>query len=172
MNNSSQIHSAKPEDIFTELPFGEQILLWGVRIWVNGHKNNSNIQTLLRSAYTYAGVPRAHAGLETMMEMITTAGCGVMDVRCPSCSKISYDEHRLMAAIAAWQHGKGPYDGDIFLQCWAKPAILRILRPVARMLAEALKEGGVVIRPRPWSLHQISNESQSINSDLHSVTIH
>ena len=95
MNNSSQIHSAKPEDIFTELPFGEQILLWGVRIWVNGHKNNSNIQTLLRSAYTYAGVPKAHAGLETMMEMITTAGCGVMEVRCPSCSKISYDEHRL-----------------------------------------------------------------------------
>ena len=172
MNKPSQPHIAKPEDIFSELSFGEQIFLWGVRIWVNGYKNNSNIQDLLRSAYTNACVPRAHAGLDTMMEMITTAGCGVMDVRCPSCSKISEDEHRLMAAIAAWQHGSGLCDGDVYLQCWARPAILRILRPIVRMLAQALKEGGFLIRPRPWSLHQLITEMKSTTSTVQSITMH
>ena len=116
MNKTDQMAPAKPEDKFTELSFGEQILLWGVRIWVSGHKNSSNIQKLLRSAYSYAGVPKAHASLHTMMGMITTAGYGVMEVRCPSCSKISDDEHRLMAAISAWQHGSGQCDGDIYLE--------------------------------------------------------
>ena len=163
---------AKLENLFSDLSFGEQIFLWGVRIWVSGFKNNSNVQELLRSAYAHAGVPRAHAGLETMMEMITTAGCGVMDVRCPSCSKISLNEHRLMAAIAAWQNGSDPYDGDIYLECWAKPAILRILRPVTRMLAQELKVGGLMLRPRPWSLNPRSIERQNISSELHSITIH
>jgi hypothetical protein len=172
MNKPAQMALAKLSDTFSELLFGEQILLWGVRIWVSGHKNSSNIQELLRSAYSHAGVPRAHAALDTMMEMITTAGYGIMDVRCPSSSKISDDEHRLMAAIAAWQHGTVLCDGDAYLECWAKPAILRILRPVARMLAQALKEGSILIRPRPWSLQPLIAENENAYNELQSATIH
>ncbi len=163
---------AKPEDVFLELLFGEQILLWGIRIWVCSYKNNSNAQNILRLAYTNVGIPRAHTELDAMMGIITAAGYGILDVRCPSCVKISADEMRLMAAIGALQHGISQHDGDIYLECWAKPATLRMLRTPARLLAKALKKGGLSIRPRPWSLSPLSPNRQSVNIGLQSGTIH
>jgi len=172
MNKLDSLNQAKPEDAFLELLFGEQILLWGVRVWVSSYRNDLNAQNLLRLAYTHTGTPNAHTELDAMMEIITTAGYGVMDVLCPSCLKISADEMRLMAAIAAWQHGFSQHDGDIYLECWAKPATLRILRPTAQLLAKTLKEGGLLIRPRPWSLSPLIRRQQITNIRLHSVTIH
>ena len=166
------LHQAKPEDVFLELLFGEQILLWGIRIWVSSYRNDLNTQNLLHLAYTHAGVPCAHIELNTMMEMITVAGHGVIDIYCPSCMKISADEMRLIAAIAAWQHGSCKHDGDIYLECWAKPATLRILRPTAQLLATTLKDGGLLIRPRPWSLSPFLLSRQRPYNDLQSVTIH
>ena len=172
MNKLERIPQPKPGDAFLELSFGEQLFLWGIRIWVSGYRNDTNIQDMLRLAYTHAGVPKAHTELNTMMEMITTGGYGVMDVRCPSCIKVSDDELLLMSAIAAWQHGSSPHDGDIYLECWAKPATLRTLRPIARTLATVLREGGVLVRQRPWSLNLFSPRRQSTRNELQSVTIH
>ena len=172
MNKLESKPPAKSGDAFLELSFGEQIFLWGIRLWVSGYKNDINVQDTLRLAYTHAGVPEAHTELNTLMEMITIAAFGVMDVRCPSCIKVSDDELLVMSAIAAWQHGLSLYDGDIYLECWAKPATLRILRPTARKLATILKQGGVLIRPRPWSLKLLSPIRQSTRNELHSVTMH
>ena len=172
MAQVERITHAKPEDEFLELSFGEQFLLWGIRIWVISYRNDSNPQNLLRLAYTHAGAPNAHTELNTMMEMITASGYGVMDVHWPNCLKISTDEMRLMGAIAAWQHGTGQHDGDVYLEYWAKPATLRILRPAARTLAKALKEGGLLIRPRPWSLSPLLPSRQNTSNKLQHVTIH
>ena len=172
MSRREEIPKAKPEDEFLELPFGEQILLWGIRIWVRSYRDDSNIQNLLHIAYSRAGVPSAHTGLDTMMEMIIANGYGVMEVRCPSCTKISADEMRLMAAIVAWQHGSSSDDGDIYLECWAKPATLRILRPAAQLLAKALKDGGLLIRPRPWSLSPLLPSKPNVSIHMHSIAIH
>ena len=172
MSRLEKTPTAKPNDAFLELPFEEQILLWGIRVWVRNYRNDSNSQNLLHIAYSRAGVPSAHTGLDTMMEMITSNGYGVMEVRCPSCTKISSDEMRLMAAIAACQHGSSLNDGDIYLKCWAKPATLRILRPAAQLLAKALKDGGLLIRPRPWSLSPPPPIKSNVSTHLHSVAIH
>ena len=172
MKKIESLRQAKPEDAFLELSFGEQILLWGIRIWVHSYKNDTNSQSLLRLAFTHAGVSCAHSVLNTMMEMITAAGYGVMAINCPNCIKISDDEMRLMAAIAAWQHGSSQHDGDIYLKCWANPATLRILGPTAQLLANTLKEGGLLVRPRPWSLRPFIPSRRSTNTRLVSVTIH
>ena len=172
MNKPERTPHAKPGVVFLELSFGEQIFLWGIRIWVSGYKNDTNVQDTLRLAYTHAGVPKAYTELNALMEMITIAAFGVMDVRCPSCRKVSDDELLLMSAIAAWQHGSSPYDGDIYLGYWAKPSTLRILRPIARTLATVLREGGILIRPRPWSLNLLSPNRQKTRNELHAVTIH
>jgi hypothetical protein len=127
---------------------------------------------MLRLAYSNIGIPNAHKELDAMMGIITTAGYGTLEVRCPGCVKISADEMRLMAAIAAWQHGSNEHDGDIYLECWARPATLRILRPPARLLAKALKEGGLSIRTRPWSLRPLLPNRQGANIQLQSFTIH
>ena len=163
---------AKPEDVFLELSFGEQMLLWGIRIWVTSYKNDLDTQNLLNLAYSHAGVPRAHVALDTMMEIITTNGYGVMDIRCPSCINISADEMRLIAAIAAWQNGSSPNDGDIFLEFWVKPAALRIMRPIARMLAKELKDGGLLIRPRALMHSSLLLSRQNTGNKMQSVTIH
>jgi hypothetical protein len=172
MNELEGHHPARPEDAFLELLFGEQILLWGIRIWVSSYRNDSNTHNLIHLAYTHAGVPSAHIELNTVMEMITAAGNGIMDIFCPSCIKISADEMRLMAAIAAWQHGSCKYDGDIYLECWAKPATLRILRPTAKLLAKTFKDGGLLIRPRPWSISPFLPSRQSTYTSFQPVTIH
>ena len=172
MNKLERTSHAKSGNVFLELSFGEQIFLWGIRIWVSGYRNDTNVQDMLRLAYTHAGVPRAHIVLNTMMEIITISGSGVMDVRCPTCIKVSDDEMLLMSAIAAWQHGSSPCAGDIYLGSWAKPASLRILRPVAQTLATILKEGGVLIRPRPWSLNLLSPSRQSTRNEVQPITIH
>ena len=172
MSTLKEVAEATPEEMFLELPFGEQMLLWGIRVWVRSYRNDSNVQNLLHIAYSRAGVPSAHTGLDTMMEMIIANGYGVMEVRCPSCTSISADEMRLMAAIAAWQHGTSSHDGDIYLKCWAKPATLRILRPAAQLLAKALKDGGLLIRPRPWSLTPLTSSKPNIDAHMQSVAIH
>lgn len=171
MNKLERLPHPKPEDVFLELSFGEQMLLWGIRIWVRSYKNDLDTQNLLHLAYSHAGVPRAHVALDTMMEIITTNGFGVMDVGCPNCLNISADEMRLMAAIAALQHGS-QHDGDIYLKFWVKPAALRIMRPVARMLAEELKDGGLLIRPRLWMLSSLLLSRQDTDNKMQSVTIH
>ena len=172
MNKLERTPHAKLGDAFLELSFGEQLFLWGIRIWVSGYRNDANAQDMLCLAYTHAGVPKAHAKLNAMMEMITTAGFGVMDVRCPSCIKVSDDELLLMSAIAAWQHGSSPHDGDIYLECWVKPATLRVLRPIARTLATVLRDGGVLFQRRPWSLNLLSTSRQRTRNELQGVTVH
>ena len=79
---------------------------------------------------------------------------------------------RLMSAIAALQHRSGSHDGDIFLECWARPTTLRILRPVTQMLAKALTKRGLLIRQRPWTLRPFLLNRHITRVELQSTTIH
>ncbi|MBH89307.1 MAG: hypothetical protein CMF71_03620 [Magnetovibrio sp.] len=172
MNNLEKVPQAQPEDTFLELKFGEQMLLWGFRIWVCGYKKDLNTNNLIHLAYAQAGIPSAQIALDSIMTLITANGSGVMDVRCPSCTEISADEMRLMGTISALQSASSSNAGDIYLECWAKPATLRMLRPVTQMLANVLKEGGMFIRPRPWSLALHLPSRNLTSTIMHPITIH
>ena len=104
--------------VYSDLPFGEQLVLWGIRMWAKGLNEDTNISDILRQGFQLAGVQDAFGFIDSLMYVLATSGKGVIDVRCPGCSEISTDEHRLLGAIAIYQCEIDLADGDPYLSCW------------------------------------------------------
>ena len=147
----------------SDLPFGEQLFLWGIRMWVRAHNKGTNIHNILQNGFKLAGVPTALSALDTMMWIFTTSGRGVMDIRCPQCTEISLDEHRLMGAIAVLQLTEKVSDSDAYLTFWMPSTALRILRGPTSQLADAMKKSGLIIRARPWARNSLSKHEMDVS---------
>lgn len=77
-----------------------------------------------------------------------------------------------MGAIAVLQYTDQPSDGEAYLSCWLPSAALRILRDPSSQLAGIMKQGGLMIRARPWarnlrSDHGMVKSDSSENHILH-----
>ena len=55
---SSTDHAAMAVAL-SDLPFGEQLLLWGIRMWVRSYNEGANIHNILHNGFKLAGVPTA-----------------------------------------------------------------------------------------------------------------
>ncbi|MAN79963.1 MAG: hypothetical protein CMM77_00685 [Rhodospirillaceae bacterium] len=131
---------------FLDLPFGEQLMLWGIRLWMRGFHDASPDQTILRTGFKLAGVPDAHSVLDGLMTVITTAATDTIDIRCPDCPDISVDEHLLMDVIAGLQSpGSG---GSTLFACRLPPTARRAGMELAGHLAALFSGAGLWIRPR------------------------
>jgi len=168
---SSTDHAAMAMAL-SDFPFGEQLFLWGIRMWVRSYNEGANIHNILHNGFKLAGVPTALGALDAMMGIFVTSGHGIIDIRCPKCTEVSLDEHRIMGAIAVLQHTDQPSDGEAYLSCWLPSAALRILRGPSSQLADIMKQGGLMIRARPWarnlrSDHEMVKSDSSENHILH-----
>ncbi len=168
---SSTDHAAMAMAL-SDFPFGEQLFLWGIRMWVRSYNEGANIHNILHNGFKLAGVPTALGALDAMMGIFATSGHGIIDIRCPKCTEVSLDEHRIMGAIAVLQHTDQPSDGEAYLSCWLPSAALRILRGPSSQLADIMKQGGLMIRARPWarnlrSDHEMVKSDSSENHILH-----
>ena len=131
---------------FIELPFGEQLMLWAVRLWMRGLRDDMPDQTILRTGFKLAGVPAAHAPLDGLMTVLTIAATAPIDIRCPHCADISADEHLLMDVIAGLQSpGRG---GSTLFACRLPPAARRAGMELAGCLATVFSGAGLMIRSR------------------------
>tara|TARA_R110000772_G_scaffold268420_1_gene395413 strand:+ start:5872 stop:6330 length:459 start_codon:yes stop_codon:yes gene_type:complete len=131
---------------FIELPFGEQLMLWAMRLWMRGLRDGTPDQAILRTGFKLAGVPDAHPALDGLMTIITTAATDTIDIRCPQCADISADEHLLMDVIAGLQSpGNG---GSTLFACRLPPAARRTGMELAGHLASVFSGAGLLIRPR------------------------
>lgn len=131
---------------FIELPFGEQLMLWAMRLWMRGLRDGMPDQTILRTGFKLAGVPAAHAALDGLMTVLTTTATGAIDIRCPHRADISADEHQLMDVIAGLQSpGRG---GSTLFACRLPPAARRTGMELAGHLATVFSSAGLMIRPR------------------------
>ena len=159
----NKIDSTMPS-VYSDLPFGEQLVLWGLRMWAKAFNRDANISEILREGFRLAGALDAFGFLDSIMYVFATAGRGVLDIRCPSCSEISIDEHRILGAIAVYQNGDSRLNSDPYLRCWLRPAELRVIQEPTIKLANVLKKGNLIIRPRPWAL-TISVERSGVSAD-------
>ncbi|HBC06915.1 MAG TPA: hypothetical protein DC046_04945 [Rhodospirillaceae bacterium] len=131
---------------FIELPFGEQLMLWAMRLWMRGLRDGTSDQTILGTGFKLAGVPAAHPALDGLMTVITTAATAPIDIRCPHCPDISDDEHLLMDVVAGLQSpGRG---GSTLFACRLPPAARRSGMELAGRLATVFSGAGLMIRPR------------------------
>ena len=162
MIQTNKTGSAMPS-VYSDLPFGEQLVLWALRMWSKAFTQDANISHILREGFRLAGVPDAFGFLDSIMYVFATVGRGVLDIRCPACSEISIDEHRILGAIAVYQYGDPRINSDPYLRYWLRPTALRIIQEPTIKLANALKKGNLIIRPRPWTL-TMSIESSGISA--------
>ena len=101
MVNINQQDHASLAAVYSELPFGEQLVLWGIRMWVRAFNQGDNNHSVLQKGFSLAGVAEAYGALDAIMDVLSQSGQGVVDIRCPCCSEISFDEHRIIGALAA-----------------------------------------------------------------------
>jgi len=131
---------------FIELPFGEQLMLWGMRLWMRSLRDGVQDQAILGTGFKLAGAPAAHPALDGLMTVITMAATAPIDIRCPHCSDISDDEHLLMDVVAGLQSpGRG---GSTLFACCLPPAARRAGMELAGRLATVFSGAGLLIRPR------------------------
>lgn len=155
-----------------DFPFGEQLFLWGIRMWVRSYNEGANIHNILHNGFKLAGVPTALGALDAMMGIFATSGHGIIDIRCPKCTEVSLDEHRIMGAIAVLQHTDQPSDGEAYLSCWLPSAALRIVRGPSSQLADIMKQGGLMIRARPWARNLRNNHEIAKSEPLENHILH
>lgn len=134
----------------SDLPFAEQLLLWGIRMWAYAFNQGENNYETINKGFCLAGANGAHEALDSIMSVFATSGLGIMNINCPKCEYISIDEHRIMGAVAAWQKEIDPLIGNAYISSWLPPAALRIICLPAHQLAKTLKQGNLNISLRPW----------------------
>ena len=134
---------------FSDLPFGEKLLLWALRLWATGAREGTNVQETLRHAFKLAGVPDAYIALDGFLSTISGSATVQFDNRRLKWADISDDEHLLLGLIAAWQQGHGKDHGTALLLSSRFPlAAIYIIQGPASKLAEILKCRGFIIQPR------------------------
>lgn len=135
-------------DEYGELPFSEQLIVWAVRFWVQALKNETNVQSELRTAFKLARAPDGHPALDDLMTIITVSAQQRIDIRCTKCSSISPDEERIIGAIAAWQHDYDESHINPYLSAWLPKAAQRVAQTPIKQLSCALSKAGLRLRLR------------------------
>lgn len=156
----------------SDIPFGERLLLWSLRMWVRAYVRRYNDHPLLQNGFKLAGAPAAYLALDDLMSVFATASTSSMDIRCPNCSEISADEHCLLTLVAEFQHGSTPCEAEDILGVWLPPAARRVAQTHAKELAEIFKQAKLLIRSRPGA-QSLATRNESTHAKAGpTVTIH
>ena len=172
MINTNQRDHASLAAVYSELPFGEQLVLWGIRMWVRAFNQGDNNHSVLQKGFSLAGVAEAYGALDAIMDVLSQSGQGVVDIRCTCSSEISFDEHRIIGALAACQYEKHYSSRDAYLSVWLPPAASLTAYLHVFELANVLKKGGLMLNLRVWA-RDLSFESEFQGFGItHSQLVH
>ena len=96
-----------PEQVSTEefhdLLFSEQLIVWGIRFWVDGIKKGTDVHELLVEGFNKFSASGSASALDRMMSVIAVGAIDTIDIRCTKCKNISPDEHRILGVLDSWQ---------------------------------------------------------------------
>ena len=57
---------------FADLPFGEQLMIWAMRLWARTDTAKPQVHALLRKGFALAGIEDAHGAFDSLMTMLAT----------------------------------------------------------------------------------------------------
>ena len=125
-----------------DLPFTEQYVLWGLRLWALGNGTGSNMASKIHEGFLRGGAPHAARSLIRIMNMIASSGYRPPQMHCGCLETVSDDENLILNAIAQCQIGNSE-----ILRFWlddlVPPAITCLLLPLLEEFANDLMEGGI-----------------------------
>ncbi len=161
---------------FADLPFGEQLMIWAMRLWARTDTAKPQVHSLLRKGFALAGIEHAHGAFDSLMTLLTTATTRPIDIRCATCGTVSDDEQRLLGALADHQNPGSGLPGDTaaesFLSVWLPPAARRLAREPIGDLARTLARMGLMIRLRRRERGPDTTSGPAPGRTISAVTIH
>jgi hypothetical protein len=137
------------------LQTAEQLLIWGIRHWVECWRGQTATLPYLRQVFGLAGADVAAFHLDDLMVVLAHAPRGELDVRCQLCPGIGLDEARLLQAVAHAQLGDIDR-GEAILSLMLRPGGARIGRWPVAALAQQLGAARQVLPIRRWLLDDVA----------------
>lgn len=135
-------------EALTNLPFGEQLFLWAIRLWVQEHKTKKAAHHILQHGFKLAGVTNAHRSLDELMTIIAISANRQIQINYPACNEVSIDEHILLDAIAFWMTGEASYKYQLLTINLLPVAAARCAEKTLINIASSFKLAGHIIRRR------------------------
>ncbi|HAD86611.1 MAG TPA: hypothetical protein DCG48_04545 [Rhodospirillaceae bacterium] len=162
---------------FADLPFGEQLMIWAMRLWARTDTAKPQVHALLRKGFALAGIEDAHGAFDSLMTMLATTTTRPVDIRCATCGTVSGDEQRLLGALADHQNPGSGIPGDntaaeSFLSVWLPPAARRLAREPIGDLARTLARMGLMIRLRRQARGPDTAAGPAPRRTISPVTLH
>lgn len=124
----------------------ETLLLWAIRAWVAGHRHGIAVIANLRTTFRNEGAPAAAEAVDDLMGFIGDSAGRTIQVNCPRCRQVTKDERLLLDIVALHQQGDAlwaPFLARVILT----PMAARVSGPPFAALAEALRDGGILLPP-------------------------
>ena len=88
-----------------DLPFTEQYVLWGLRLWALGNDTGSNMASKIHEGFLRGGAPHAARSLTRVMNILASSSCRQPHLRCACLDTVSDDENLILNSIAQCQIG-------------------------------------------------------------------
>lgn len=129
------------------LKFGEQFLIWSMRIWAQAHGGDAGQGhhhfAMLRKAYDLAGMPDGHVLFDSMMTAVVVSRRAQLGLHLPPCRGVSDDELLLLRLVAESQ--RGTLDDELLLSVVARAGVDPV-RDTCGAMADALSAAGMTVR--------------------------
>ncbi len=138
-----------PVQVFHDLSFSSQLVLWAARMWVRARTGEGHIHTLLRDSFRLAGAREAHVALDGVLTILDATSAKPIEFRRPECKKVSVDELRLLCILAVLQSDKEDGAARFLLSAWIPPAAARLAVEQGRAMADILFKAGHAIASPP-----------------------
>jgi hypothetical protein len=157
---------------FQDLPFGGQLLVWGMRHWVTALKTGQDFAAMTGDGFAQFGLGAAGQSLDDLFQVIAVSAARQIDIRCVKCQRVSPDEQLLLDCLAAAQDGHLPLGYAGLLEI-LPPAAARHAMPTLISLAKITAHAGLVLRPAQKARPQASVAQPGISSMTETgVTVH
>ncbi|MGK9165645.1 hypothetical protein KXR53_05075 [Inquilinus limosus] len=124
----------------------ETLVLWAIRAWVAGHRHGIPVLANLRTAFRNEGAPAAAEAVDDLMGFIGDGAGRTIRVNCPRCRLVTEDERLLLDIVALHQQGETLW-APFLARAILTPAAARLCGAAFAALAEALRDGGIVLPP-------------------------
>jgi hypothetical protein len=131
--------------VFQDLPFGGQLLVWGMRHWVTALKSGQDFAAMTGDGFAQFGLAAAGQSLDDLFQIIAVSAARQIDIRCVKCRRVSADEQLLLDCLAAAQDGDLPLGYAGLLEI-LPPAAARHAMPTLISLAKITAHAGLLLR--------------------------
>ena len=157
---------------FDRIPFGERVLLWMTRVWIETSLSGANPYTFLIHGLKLAKAVSIIPPFDSTMTILSGSSALIKGFPHPNCPMVSVGEQHFLAAVAAIQQKQNYAEAESFLACWLSPVEIESIRYPLDELATSLASNKLLIRPRYGTKLLSSHDKSSINNESTSYVLH